>query len=234
MTTIEYYKEAGITVTKILEKSLANEDLETFNSNYSFLSDFDNWLNILKDKPEINILKNAIKEYQISLLSCSLGLYQQAFMGLRFFLERTLIAIMFSAKEIELNLWKIGERDTYWSELMDTENGIFSNKFCKAFFPELNSEISHFKAITQKVYRECSEYVHGNQTVISKIPNVLEYSEELFTEWNNLASVIKRIVLFSMCLKYLRDLKKEEHEHIEFSISEEFKSIYPIIQYINQ
>ncbi|MCS3869646.1 hypothetical protein J3D55_002562 [Chryseobacterium ginsenosidimutans] len=234
MTTIEYYKEAGSTVTNILHESLSNTDLELFNSNHSFLADFESWLEILKDRPEISIFKNAIKEYQISQLSCSLGLYQQAFMGLRFFLERTLVAIMFSAKEIELNLWKIGERDTYWSELMDDEKGVFSKKFCRAFFSELDSEISHFKAITKKVYRECSEYVHGNLSVIDKIPEGLEYSEELFIEWNTLANIIKRIVLFSICLRYLKFLKTEDYKEIEASISEEFTSISVIMQYINQ
>jgi len=234
MTVTDHYKELGKQATNVLEESLKNEDLDLLSSNHSFLHDFASWIEVLKERPEKDILQNAIKEYQMALLSNTIGLYQQAFMGLRFFLERTLVALLFSANEIELNLWKIGERDTYWAELMDKDKGIFSHKFCKAFFPELKSEINHFNAITLKVYRECSEYVHGNQSVIGKIPNILDYSKDLFYEWNTKADSIRRIILFTFCLRYLKYLKTEDIKKIESSISEEFKSISQIIEQINK
>lgn len=234
MGVIEYYKTIGSTAINILDESLANEDIDLLSSNHLFISDFSSWLDVLEDRPEISIFKNAIKEYQMSILSNNIGLYQQAFMGLRFFLERTLVAILFSANEIELNLWKLGERDTYWSELIDDNKGIFSDRFCKAFFPELKDEIKHFKAITIKVYRECSEYVHGNQIIIDKIPESMNYSIEIFHEWNSKADTIKRIILFSLCLRYLKGLQKEGVSKIETSLHEEFKTISPIIEIITK
>lgn len=234
MKVTEHYEVLGKQAVKILEESMNNQDLDLLSSNHAFLHDFANWINILKGRPEKDILKNAIKEYQMALFSNNIGLYQQAFMGLRFFLERTLVALLFSANEIELNLWKIGERDTYWSELMDKDKGIFSPKFCKAFFPELKEEINHFNAITLKVYRECSEYVHGNKSVVDKISDKLEYSNELFYEWNSKADIIRRIVLFTFCLRYLKFLDPEAIKEIESSISEEFKSINQIIEQINK
>ncbi len=236
MTVSDHYNELGKKTNKILEESLNNEDLELLSSNHCFLNDFALWLEIIEGRPEFDILQNAIKEYQIAILSNTLGLYQQAFMGLRFFLERALVALLFSANEIELNLWKIGERDTYWNELMDEDKGVFSNKFCKAFFPELKNEIKHFNAITLKVYRECSEYVHGNHSVISKIPKNIVYSKDLFYEWNSKADIIKRIVLFTFCLRYLKVFSisnPEKIKKIESSINEEFKSIHQISELIN-
>jgi hypothetical protein len=236
MKVSDHYKKLGQETSEILEKSLGNSDLDLFSSNHAFIHDFAIWLDILKDRPENDILQNAIKEYQLAILSNSLGMYQQAFMSLRFFLERTFVAILFSAQEIELNLWKIGERDTYWNEVAginkDTKQvqGIFSTKFCKAFFPELKNEIAPFFAITTKVYRECSEYVHGNKGVIDKIPDKLEYSKELFYEWNKKADIIKRIVLFTFCLRYLKHLKQEEIKKIGVTISDEFKSIVEIAE----
>ena len=234
MDVIEHYKAIGTTSIEILNKSLQEEDIDLLSSNHSFIYDFSIWLEVLKDRPEISILQNAIKEYQISILSNNMGLYQQAFMGLRFFLERTLVAILFSANEIELNLWKLGERDTYWSELMDDEKGIFSAKFCKAFFPELKDEITHFKAITKKVYRECSEYVHGNQSIFDKIPNELSYSVDVFHEWNSKADTIKRVILFAFCLRYLKNLQNENINKLETSLNDEFKAITPIIEIITK
>jgi hypothetical protein len=230
----DQYNKIGESINDILASSLMNPDLETLSSNHSFIVDFHIWLEVLKDRPEKDIFENAIKEYQKSILTNCLGMYQQAFMGLRFFLERSLVAIQFSANEIELNLWKIGERDTYWSELMDDDKGVFSSKFCKAFFPELKEEIKHFKAITKKVYRECSEYVHGNNSVIDKIPNSLEYSEELFEEWNSKADIINRIILFTLCLRYLKLLKVEELKKVADPLIEQFNSITPINQIITQ
>ncbi len=92
-------------------------------------------------------------------------------------------------------------------------------------FPELKGEITHFKAITKKVYRECSEYVHGNNSVIDKIPNSLEYSKDLFEEWNTKADIINRIILFTLCLRYLKILKEEERKKVTDSLIEEFNSI---------
>ncbi|GAE65291.1 hypothetical protein H3Z85_19200 [Chryseobacterium indologenes] len=233
MQVKDHYEKLGKKALEIQNESLADEDLLLLSTNHAFLHDFAEWLDILKDRPEINILQNAIKEYQIGIFSNSLGLYQQAFMGLRFFLERTLVAILFSANEIELNLWKIGERDTYWNELLDKDKGIFSHKFCKAFFPELKDELNHFNVITSKVYRECSEYVHGNKTVIDKIPNSFEYSKELFHEWNSKADIIRRVILFTLCLRYLKHLKPEDVKKIENTITDEFKGITQIIELIN-
>lgn len=238
MKVTDHYKKLGQDAIEIIEKSMANEDLDLLSSNHAFLHDFAVWLDVLKDRPESSILKNAIKEYQLALLSNNQGMYQQAFMGLRFFLERTFVAILFSANEIELNLWKIGERDTYWNEIASIDKdskqiqGIFSHKFCKAFFPELKNELNHFFNVTTKVYRECSEYVHGNKNVIDKIPEKLEYSKELFYEWNLKADIIKRIILFAFCLRYLNQLKPEEIKQISITISEEFKSLPQIIEKI--
>ncbi len=233
MNVTDHYKKLGEQTGEILNMSLSNVDLTLLSSNHAFLHDFSSWLDVLKHRPEISILQNAIKEYQMALLSNTQGLYQQAFMGLRFFFERTLVATLFSANEIELNLWKIGERDTYWTELMDENKGIFSHKFCRAFFPELKEELGHFAAITKKVYRECSEFVHGNKSVIDKIPKGLEYSEQLFYEWNSKADIIKRIILFTLCLRYLKHFTVDERKKIESTISEEFKSIQPISEIIN-
>lgn len=166
MDVKEHYTKLGNTISDILNNTLINENVDLLSLNHCFIDDFGKLLVLLQKRPEYQILENAIKEYQISILSNILGFYQQSFMSLRFFLERTLAAVLFSTNELELNLWRLGERDTYWNELVDKETGIFSLKFCKAFFPELKDEIEHFRAMTCKVYRECSEYVHANQHII--------------------------------------------------------------------
>lgn len=224
---INHYEALGKQTADILNTSLKN-DLSVFSSNHSFLNDYAIWLDVLNKRPELTIYNNAIKELQIAMLCNVLGLYQQAFMGLRFFLERNLVGVLFSANELELNLWRMGDRDTYWNEVMDKEKGVFSPKFSKAFFSGISAECPHFIAISLKVYRECSEFVHGNNAVIGRIPEKLQHSADLFAEWNSKADTIKRIILFAFCLRYLKDLNKSDIGKVAGTISDEFKSIIPI------
>lgn len=223
-----HYEELNRKFGSILQLSLHEDRIEIIAKNHSTIFDINIWLEILKNRPEFNILQTAVKEYQMALFSINSGMYSQAFTGLRFFLERTLVAIMFSATEIELRLWEKGERDTYWNEIMDENKGIFSPKFCKAFFPDLKDELLHFKRLTEKVYRECSEFVHGNNSILSIMPDTLEFDEKLFNDWHKKALIIRRILLFVLNLRYSKIIPNIELKTIETLNIEEFGNITPI------
>jgi hypothetical protein len=234
MTDVKtHYADLEKKCNEIQSESLNPGRISTISESHSAIFDYTNWLEVLKDRPEYSILKMAIREYQMAILSNTLGLYNQAFVGLRFFFERTLIAIQFSSKEIDLRLWQRGERDTYWQEIIDENNGVFAHSFCRAFFPDLKDEIVHYRRIAQKVYRECSEYVHGNLSVQEKIPETLIFDEFLFNEWHNKAKIIKRVILFSYCLRYLKDIKSDKIGTIEETIREEFGHLEMIRDVIN-
>jgi hypothetical protein len=230
----DHYKLLGSKCNEILDESLQESRQDLIRPNHLALFDYHIWLDILQSRPEHNIISLACREYQISILSNALGLYNQAFVGLRFFFERTLVAILFSAKELELRLWQIGERDTYWQEIIDEESGLFSTKFCRAFFPEMKDEFMHYRSMAQKVYRECSEFVHGNNSVIAKIPTKLEFNEVLFNEWNIKAQTIRRIILFCLCLRYLNQIEAKNITKIETHIIEEFGSLIPISDFFSK
>jgi hypothetical protein len=218
----KHYQELGQKSNDILIKSLDPERLELIAKSHSSIFDYNSIIEILKDRPEYDILRVALREYQMSILSLNLGLYNQAFISLRFFFERSLVAILFSSKELDLRLWQKGERDTYWNEILDENIGVFSHSFCRAFFPDLKDEVKHYRIMSQKVYRECSEYVHGNLSVQNKIPENLEFSEFLFSDWHSKANTIKSIIIFSFCLRYLRFINVEKLKDIESVILEEF------------
>lgn len=223
MTDInKHYRELGQKSYEILNESLDSKRLEIIAKSHSAIFDYNSFIEIIKERPEYDILRIALREYQISLLSVNIGLYNQAFISLRFFFERTLVAFLFSSKELDLRLWQRGERDTYWNEIVDDDKGVFSNSFCRAFFLDLKDESIHYKNMTKKVYRECSEYVHGNLTVQDKIPETLEFNEFLFLEWHAKANTIRRIVLFVFCLRYLNFIKVNSLKGMEAIIIEEF------------
>lgn len=228
MNTKEHYTSLKEISNEILEKSLEEHNLALITKSHNILFEYNVWLEILKDKPEFAILKTASKELQISIMTLNFGFYSKSFSGLRFFLERSLVAILFSSQEIELKLWEKGERDTYWSEIMDENKGIFSHRFSNAFFPDLKDEIKHFRNLTQKVYRECSEFVHGNNSAIQSLPDNLEYNQLLFNNWHNKASSIGRIILFTLNLRYLKHLSEEDFKKLENINIDNFNSIKPI------
>jgi hypothetical protein len=82
--------------------------------------------------------------------------------------------------------------------------------------------------MAQKVYRECSEYVHGNLSVQSKVPESLIFNENLFDEWHSKAETIKRVLLFSLCLRYILHVQPEQLHRVESVVLEEFGHISAI------
>lgn len=191
---------------KIYDLSTNPESLDVLSKSDHALNDLNKWISVLKDRPEYHILKNAIKELELSIITLNFGFYSKSYMGLRFFLERSLVAILFSSKEIEFRLWEKGKRDTYWSEIIDDGCGVFSKNFSEAFFPELESELKHFLSIAKKVYRECSEYVHGNNSVIQSAPDYLEFSKKDFESWHGKFEIVARVILFALNLRYAKHL----------------------------
>lgn len=224
----EHYTSLKEVSNKILEDSLTEENLALITKSHNILFEFNTWLEILQNKPEIHILRTASKELQFSIMTLNFGFYSKSYSGLRFFLERSLVAILFSSQEIELKLWEKGERDTYWTEIIDENKGIFSHRFSNAFFPELKDEIKHFRNLTQKVYRECSEFVHGNNSAIQSLPDNLEYNKVLFDNWHKKADSIGRIILFALNLRYLKHLIEDDFKKLENINIDNFNNIKPI------
>ncbi len=230
----QLYLELSNTCRTISKQSIDGDRIALLGSNHSCISDYSSWANVITDRPEFVMIESAIREYQLSILANSLGLYNLSFTGLRFFFERTLTAILFSSKEIELRLWMKGQRDTYWKDICDIDKGLFSHTFSNAFFPDLKDEVKHYLSIASKVYRECSEYVHGNLSTQDKVPKNLEYSEALFKEWHEKADTIKDVVLFAFCLRYLPFLTSEKKAVIESSVLDNLSHIEPIRSRIQQ
>ena len=241
-----YYQDYKNRVSSIIDSSLAEDDMaNNVALCFNFVADYETWLGSIGDRRESIIYKNAIKVYQ-EAFGCMLeGQYQSAFMGLRYCFERTLCGVYLSSNELELRTWLYGRRDTYWIEIVGKEGnqseddqnendynadkGLFSSKFVMAYFPELQDEIRHFRRMAVSVYRECSEFVHGNPTALVKIPERLEFNNELMSLWCEKALIMKRVMFFVLALRYLVDMNDEEKSKITDIIKDEFATIKPII-----
>jgi hypothetical protein len=169
---------------------------------HSFLADFSNWIDFLDDRLETVLLKSALKEYQFGLLAVVQGQYRHSFMALRFFLEQTLAAIHFSVKELELRQWMQGEKDIYWENISNEENGVFSSCFVKVFCPSMLEEVGIIRGLAKKVYRDCSEYIHGNYCTHGKLPEGLEYRKDIYEDWHDRAETARFIISFALYIRY--------------------------------
>lgn len=253
MTIQEYYKEFTTKVSSNINMSLADNDscIAMIAKNSYFVEDYNIWVNILGERLESVIFKNTIKIYQESLSNMVMGLYQPAFMGLRYFLERTLMGVYMSANELELRTWLVGGRDTYWSELIGEENedkdtrtnnsnekgvnlnkGLYSIKFTHAFNPSLTDRTKEFRALTKSVYRDCSMYVHGNCSVLEELGQKIEYSKDLVSKWNDYADTISRCILYAFYLRYYPILSDEAKRRVSDRLREEFSTISEINDYL--
>ncbi len=82
---------------------------------------------------------------------------------MRQFFEYMLFAILLSTNDYCYKLWKIGRFDMSWTQIVDEQNGIFGKQFIGVYAEELDeTKSSELLTIAKIIYRECSEYVHGN------------------------------------------------------------------------
>src|SRR5205823_6653593 len=91
--------------------------------------------------------------------------------------------VHFSANRLELAEWLNGARDVKWASLIDQESGVLSTRYADAFFPELRGSVKNYNAIGSKVYRELSEFVHGNQHTWGGMTDQIVFSKELQSRW---------------------------------------------------
>jgi hypothetical protein len=210
-----YYLRLHATCGDVMKQSLANASASQHYLNHSFINDFEKWADILANRPECVLLKAALREYQFALLAVLFGQYSQAFMALRLFLELALAAIFFSANELQLRVWARGERDINWHQLIDTDNGVLSKYFVQVFFSSVADDASHYRAIAQHLYRECSEYAHGNINTRFVLPENLEFVESEFADFQQKAKSACLVISFALTFRYWFDLSKDQRNELE-------------------
>src|SRR6266536_533723 len=105
----------------ILKESFAFDSSRQHQISHNFIGDIEKWIALLSLKPETDLLRAALREYQFALLALVLGQYRQAFMALRLFLELGLGSVFLSANELQLRVWLRGRRDINWRPLISPD-----------------------------------------------------------------------------------------------------------------
>lgn len=224
-TCKEHYEMLAQKCQEVVDRTFTEDTEGKHAANHLFANDLEKWCEVLSLSPEANLIKSAAKRYQFSLLSASQGKYRNAFSDLRGFVEHSLAAVWFSGHVVEYQLWAQGKRDIYWAELTDLETGIFSQKYVSAFFSELSSESKHYNSIAKQVYRECSEYVHGNQNLEPQLNDEIGFNKEIFDIYHEKVETACLVVTFCLVLRYLKNLSAESLRAVEAQVLEKLGSL---------
>lgn len=208
-------------------KTTIDESLK-FKNNlakvHSFADDILIWYEILKHREEAVVLKNVASELQFAAFSLACGLYRQSFISLRIVLELSMATIFFSANELEFREWQQGNYDIYWSKLvgskkidednqndLDQDNrGVLSKRWTKAFFPELEKDVTKYYTLAKTTYRKLSEFVHGNSYTWEKDNVQISFSKETFEIWIENFSNVSQIISFVLCLRFMKTLSNDD------------------------
>lgn len=212
----------------IFELSMTTPNAKKAAASHVFVREMEIWCKVLAQRQEAYLLKVAALEFEFALLALAQGHYRHAFKGLRLVLELILLSVYLSANELLLREWLDNRADTVWGAITDKDNGVFSQRFAKAFFPELIKDIWHYREMAVTLYRECSECVHGNTPKCIPLPVCLEFNQEVFDLWHSKASTVGMIAHFALSLRYLIVLSESDLSALEHFLTDRLGHIEEI------
>ena len=216
MDVCDHYGELHGKARAVLQSILDNPKFyQQLTVSHNYLLDYERLRLAISHRPESSVADHAMVEYQRALLALTKGQYRYAYSGLRLFFELMLSVVHFSAHEIDLHLWLKDSKDISWGSLKAPDTGVLSAGFIKAFSPALSENAKQYSAIAEQVYRECSEYVHGNAHTHRSLPNDILFDEVAFLEWHQKAASIRMVVVFVFAARYMSGLDSESADKVE-------------------
>lgn len=221
----EHFSDLNERFRSVIDESFSSEFERNLSDLFHFSEDLHTWVTLLDGKADTTILLSAIQEYELGFQAVVSGQYRYAFIAHRYFLEQICRFIFLSSNELYLRHWKIGLKDISWGALVDSDNGIFSKEFIRAFYPEVESEGLHLIAIVKKLYRESSEFIHGNFSKIEVLPNTIEFNKDILKTWLDFIETSKFVAVFLLFVRFSKDLDSGSIHNIEEMAREELSGI---------
>lgn len=229
MDVVEYYRVLIRNIDAVMGTMAgANGASEALTVSYNYLLDYDALKMAIAERPEASVLDSAVKEYQFALFALVSGQCRHAFGGLRLFFELMLATIQFSAHEIDYRMWVKDSKDINWSALKDVQSGIFSANFIRAFNPSFSDCAKQYLAIAEVVYRECSEFVHGNAGTHAILPSDIAFQEDVFFSWHEKAATMRVAIIFAFSARYLNYVTKESMNRMEPIVTDVLGNLPPV------
>ncbi|MAS93291.1 MAG: hypothetical protein CMO55_08850 [Verrucomicrobiales bacterium] len=229
MKISEYFHQVNAQVQTIFQSS--STQIKELGAYHDATATIHELSELIGHQNEPQLLKIVCAQLEASNLCMLYGMYRSAFSALRLSLEFGVAACYFSVNKLEEKEWLDGRSDLIWGVITSTENGAISKRMAKAYFPELEEFIPEFQTKTSKVYRQLSEYVHGNVDTWTTTGLIIEKSQALEEEYDRAFSDTICAILFSLSLRYLRELGRDTWPESPIFI-DTFREITPIREFL--
>jgi hypothetical protein len=194
----------------VFKQSLTESNLTKIAASHRFAQELALWCDLIGDKRELELFQVAGHEYEYSLLALAQGHYRHAFKSLRLVLELILQAVYLSSNELRLREWFSNRVDTSWSAIVDKNEGVFSVRFSKGFFPPFENHAAHYGGMAVLLYRECSECVHGNVPQHIPLPTTIIFDQKTFDLWHSKAETLRLVAHSALALRYFDDMTADK------------------------
>lgn len=212
MTTYEMFQQINEKAKQNIDILNTSGKIDELSKCVAFADDLQLWLSACGGFSGYLLVEKAQSECVNSIYMCAQGFYKEAITTLRQFLEHLLFAVLLSTNDYKYRLWQAGQCDMSWAQLMDDQNGVFGKQFLKAYAKDLNDERSmELLTITKNVYRECSEYVHGNYSKLSILSESLVYNKKHFDQYVEYFTSVQYVVCMALFVRF-RDILND-HEN---------------------
>lgn len=198
------------TLKKICDKAEENIDLlsssgklDALSKCITFAEDLHKWVSYCDNLKDYILVQEAQTECVNSIYMCAQGFYKEAITTMRQFFEHMSFAIMLSANDYKYKLWQVGRHDMSWMQIVDDQNGIFGKQFISVYAEELDEVRSvELLTIAKNVYRECSEYVHGNFEKLSTLPDNLLFDESAVEQYIEYFTSIQYLICMALFIRF--------------------------------
>lgn len=195
-----------------IKKLYNSGKLDLINECISYTEDLNIWISRCGNFSKYLLVKEAQDECIKSIIMCSHGFYKEAIITLRQFLEHMLFAILLSTNDYKYRLWKIGQFDMSWTQIVDGQNGVFGKEYIRVYAKDINDERSiELLTIAKNVYRECSEFVHGNYEKLNLLTENMDYDEKILNTYAEYFSNIKYLVSMALLIRFREILNDKEN-----------------------
>ncbi len=226
MKAKEYYAAISQAAQTLFDESVDYCDFLGKIHDYS--ASIQDWLKVIPSSKENHMLDQSLEQVEFSCLLLLCGMYRQAFASLRLALELLFGAIYFSAHKLDYLEWENGTRDLTWQTVIDENSGVISKRFSNAFFPELSIYVEMQHKLAKALYRQLSEFVHGNYSTWNRQNPKLSINEKLIEDYKHKFDSISSLAHFLLSLRYLKEVEKEKLYKIESHVMDKLQHIAEI------
>jgi len=233
MTAEEYIKSVNTQIQGLFGASL-NENKSILNLGVDVSKSLQTWLEVIPDSRYKLLLSNGRQSLELSLISQTYCIYRNAFSLLRLSLEMLFGGIYFSTNLLDFIEWTNSSKDLNWSTINDPNNGVLSHRFYNAFFPELKEATDSYLTKSKLLYRDLSEYVHGNHDTWITESEALKIDKNEIEQFEKCLKSFQEISNFALSLRFLKEFNSNKLEQVEPIVLESLNHIIPITQFLSK